>query len=145
MNKTYLILLALCVSLLASDTPTKTGDFPEKEMKAQNKEIAKLVAEEISSTLPQVVNKFTTITSVKSQDTTIVYTFEINTGAKSDETVRNEDRTKMSQAITTGICQSSSKFLQAGINTTYLYVSAKTKANLFRFDISQKDCPVVVN
>jgi hypothetical protein len=135
MNKTYLILLALCVSLLASDTPTKTGDFPEKEMKAQNKEIAKLVAEEISSTLPQVVNKFTTITSVKSQDTTIVYTFEINTGAKSDETVRNEDRTKMSQAITTGICQSSSKFLQAGINTTYLYVSAKTKANLFRFDI----------
>jgi hypothetical protein len=117
----------------------------QKKRKAQNKEIAKLVAEEISSTLPQVVNKFTTITSVKSQDTTIVYTFEINTGAKSDETVRNEDRTKMSQAITTGICQSSSKFLQAGINTTYLYVSAKTKANLFRFDISQKDCPVVVN
>lgn len=145
MKKLPLIFLALCVSLLASDIPTRTGTFPEKEMKAQNTKIAKLVAQEISETLPQVVNKFTTITEVTSKDSTIIYTFEINTGAKSDETVRKEDRTKMSQAITTGICQSSRKFLEAGINTSYIYISAKTKANLFRFDISQKDCPVVVN
>jgi len=145
MNKISIILLALCVSLLASDIQSRTGEFPQKEMKAQKIDIAKLVAEEISSTLPQVVNKFTTITSVISKDATIIYTFEINTGAKSDETIRKEDRTKMSQAITTGICQSSRKFLIAGINTSYIYISAKTKANLFRFDISQKDCPVAVN
>ena len=145
MNKIFLISLSLCLSLLASDTPTRTGDFPEKEMKSQNKEIAKLVAQEITSTLPQTVDKYTTLTSVVNKDTTLLYTFEIITGAKSDETVRKEDHSRMKKAVTTGICQSSRKFLEAGINTSYVYVSAKTSAHLFQFDISQKDCPPSLN
>lgn len=145
MNKIVLISLSLCISLLASDTPTRTGIFPEKEMKTQNKKIAKLVASEITSTLPQIIDKYTTLSSVKSEETTLIYTFEINTGVKSDETVKKEDRTRMRKAVTTGVCQSSRKFLEAGINTSYVYVSAKTKVRLFQFDIAQKDCPVVVN
>ncbi|WP_373035971.1 hypothetical protein [Sulfurimonas sp.] len=145
MNKIITISLALCFSLLASDTPTRTGTFPDKEMKAQNKKIAKLVAKEISSTLPQVIDKYTTLASVKNADTTLVYTFEINTGVKSDEAVQKEDRTRMKQAVTEGVCQSSRKFLEAGINTSYVYVSAKTKTRLFQFDIAQKDCSTSLN
>ncbi|WP_294966498.1 hypothetical protein [Sulfurimonas sp.] len=145
MKKIFLISLSLCVALLAADTPTKTGIFPEKEMKLQKKEIASLVAKEIASTLPQVIDKYTTLASITNKDTTLIYTFEINTGVKSDETIQKEDRTRMKEAVTTGICQSSSKFLQAGINTSYVYVSAKTKVRLFQFDIAQKDCPVVLN
>ena len=145
MKKIFLISLSLCLSLLASDTPTRTGTFPDKEMKSQNKKIAELVAKEISSTLPQVVDKYTTLASVTSDNTTLIYTFQINTGAKSDETVRKEDHSRMKQAVTTGICQSSEKFLQAGINTSYIYVSAKTSARLFQFDITQKDCIAALN
>lgn len=140
MNKIFLISLSLCLTLLASETPTRTGDFPEQEMKSQNKEIAELVAKEISSTLPQIVDKYTTLTSVKSDGTTLFYTFEINTGVKKDEAVRKEDHSRMKKAVTVGICQSSRKFLEAGINTSYVYVSAATKAHLFQFDIKQEDC-----
>ncbi len=135
-----LLILSLSLPLLASVTPTRTGTFPDKEMKTQNKEIAKLVAEEISDTLPQVVDKYTTLTAIESQDATLVYTFAINTGAKSDETVQKEDHSRMKKAVTRGVCQSSRKFLAAGINTSYIYVSSKTSAHLFQFDITQKDC-----
>lgn len=146
-----LFLLLLSISFIyassqaVSDTPTKTGDFPPKEMKKQKQEIAKLVAQEIADTLPQVVDKYTLLTSVVSKDTTLIYTFKIHTGLKSDETIRKQDRTRMKKAVTKGICQSSRKFLEAGINTSYIYLSAKSNAELFRFDISQKDCTGLVN
>ena len=140
MKKTALLLLVLSISLFSSDIKTKTGEFPAKEMKKQNLEIARLTAESLSKDLPTAVDKYTTLTKVISEETTLVWTFEINTGAKSDEAVRAEDHSRMKKAVTQGICQSASKFLEAGINTSYIYVSAKTKADLFRFDISQKDC-----
>jgi len=143
--KTILTLLLLSISLVASEPKVKTGEFPAEEMKKQNIEIAKLVAQEISETLPHIIDSYTTMTDIRNDDTTLVYTFEINTGVKSDETVRNEDKSRMKQAVTNGVCQSSSKFLAAGINTSYIYISAKTKANLFRFDITQKDCPIVID
>lgn len=140
MKKTVLLLLALSLCLFSSDIKTRTGEFPAKEMKSQNVEIAKLTAESISKDLPKTIDKYTTLLKVVSQKTTLVWTFEINTGSKSDESVQKEDHSRMKKAVTEGICQSSSKFLAAGINTSYIYISAKTKANLFRFDISQKDC-----
>lgn len=141
-----IFLLFISASLLfasaqqTSNTPTRTGDFPAKEMKAQKQEIVKLVATEITQTLPQVIDKYTILASVVAKDTTLIYTFEINTGAKSDELVQKEDRTRMRKAVTMGVCQSSRKFLEAGIDTSYLYLSAKTKVELFRFEISHSDC-----
>ncbi len=126
--------------IVASDIPTRVGEFPKEELKTQNKEIAKLVADEIMSTLPQTVDKYTTLISVKNRDTTLLYTFEINTGVKSDDAIRKEDKSRMKRAITNGICQSSKKFIDAGINTSYIYISATSKAHLFQFDVSQKDC-----
>ena len=120
----------------------KQQDLPVEEMQKQKREIVKLSSEEISKTLPQTVDKYTTLTKVEGKDTTITYTFEINTGAKSDEAVKKEDRTRMQKAVTTGICQSSKRFIDAQINISYIYISAKSKVELFRFDVTQVDCPV---
>jgi hypothetical protein len=120
----------------------KQQDLPVKEMQKQKREIVKLSSEEISRTLPQTVDKYTTLTKVEGKDTTITYTFEINTGSKSDDAVRKEDRTRMKKAVTTGICQSAKRFLDAEISISYIYVSAISKENLFQFDVSKTDCPV---
>ncbi len=120
----------------------KQQDLPVDEMQKQKREIVKLSSEEISKTLPQTVDKYTTLTKVEGKESTMVYTFEINTGAKSDEAVKKEDRTRMKKAVTTGICQSSRRFIAAQINISYIYISAKSKSELFRFDITQADCPV---
>ena len=139
--KTILLTLTLLItSLLSSEIQTKTADFPAKEMKKQNREITRLTALSISKDLPHTIDKYTTLTKVVNKDTTLVWTFEINTGSKSDKSVQEKDHSRMKKAVTEGICQSSSKFLAAGINTTYIYISAKTKTKLFQFDITRKDC-----
>ncbi len=139
------ILLSLVSSAFGEDLKIRTDEFPDKEMKSQNKEIVRLVSAEISDTLPQKVDNFTTLVSVSGVGTTLLYKFEINTGSKSDEAVKSEDRSRMKRAVTEGVCQSSEKFLLAGINTSYIYVSSKTKVHLFQFDISLKDCPAAKN
>jgi len=140
MKSSLIILVALAVSLFSSDIQTRTGQFPAKEMESQNKEIVKMVVEEISSTLPQKIDKYTNFTAIKAEDTTMLYYFEINTGSKSDKTVQKEDQSRMRKAVTKGVCQSAERFINAQINISYIYLSAKTKAELFRFDITQKDC-----
>ena len=135
------MLLVLATWSFAGEVQTQIREFPQKEMLKQNREIVKLSSEEISKTLPQAVDNYTTLTKVEGKDTTLIYIFEINTGAKSDDTVRKEDRTRMQKAVTTGVCRSSKRFLDAQINISYVYISANSKAELFRFDISQEDCP----
>lgn len=71
---------------------------------------------------------------------TLIYTFEINTGAKSDEAVRNEDAERMERHVRQGICKTSKNFLDSNINISYIYISAKTKAKLFQFDVAKSDC-----
>ncbi|MCX6051741.1 MAG: hypothetical protein NTZ60_04435 [Campylobacterales bacterium] len=127
-------------SFACSGELAKTGDFPKQEMKSQNKDIVKQVVSEISKSLPQTIDKYTKFVDIQAKDLTLLYTFEINTGAKSDDAVKSEDKSRMQKAVVTGICQSSSKFLEAGINTSYIYISTKTKAHLFQFDVTQKDC-----
>lgn len=142
----FLVLISTgLVYASTTSTPTRTGTFPAKQMVEQKQEIVQLVAAEITQTLPQIVDKYTTLSKVIAKDTTLIYTFEINTGSKSDEAVQNEDRSRMKKAVTIGVCQSSRKFLEAGISTSYSYVSAKSKVELFRFDISQKNCTGLVN
>ncbi len=137
---TFSIITLLSQSIFAEGI--KQQDLPIEEMQKQKREIVKLSSEEISRTLPQTVDKYTVLTKVEGKDTTITYTFEINTGAKSDEAVQKEDRTRMQKAVTTGICQSAKRFIDAQINISYIYIGAKSKAELFRFDVTQADCPL---
>jgi hypothetical protein len=140
------IILATLLSIsfiqlsFAQETKMRTQEFPKKEMKKQKDEVAKLMAKGLNKNLPQTIDKYTTLTKVTNNKSTLVYTFEINTGVKKDETIIKEDHSRMKKAITKGVCQSSSKLLEAGINTTYIYLSAKTKKPLFRFEITQDKC-----
>jgi hypothetical protein len=140
MKKILLTLLLLTQFSLADDVAKRVEDLPQKEMISQNKLIINLFVEEISKTLPKEIDKYTQLSSVTSNDLTLLYTFDINAEAKSDETIQKEDRTRMKNSVTRGICQSSKRFLDAQINISYLYLSAKTKAELFRFDVTQEEC-----
>ncbi len=140
MNKIIFTLLIVVISLYSADIKMKNQEFPVSEIASQNKKILKMVVKEISSTLPQTVDKYTKLVDVKAKNTTMLYYFEINTGSKSDESIKKEDHQRMQKAVTKGLCQSSKRFLDAQINISYIYSSEKTKVQLFRFDISQKDC-----
>lgn len=141
MKKRLFLLLALVTTLsFAQEIQTKPGNFPAEEMLAQNVTIAKMSAQALSKDLPHKIDNYTTLVSIKNKDATLIYNFEINSGSKSDEAIRKEDKSRMQRAITTGVCQSASKLLEAKIDILYVYTSAKTKSELFRFAISQKDC-----
>ena len=141
MHKILLTLGTLVVlTQLSLAEGIKQQDISPAQMQKQNKQIVQLAATEINKTLPQTIDKYTTLTKVEGKDTTIFYTYEINTGAKSDETVQKEDKSRMKEAVTYGICKSSKRFLDAQINISYVYISAKSKVELFRFNVSQKDC-----
>ncbi|MBU1927929.1 hypothetical protein KKG77_02905 [bacterium] len=140
MIKILLTLILLTQFSLGDDLAKRVEDLPQKEMISQNKLIVDLFVEEISKTLPKEIDKYTQLSKVTSEDVTLIYTFEINAETKSDEAIKKEDRTRMKKSVTQGICQSSKRFLDAQINISYLYLSAKTKAELFRFDVTQKEC-----
>ena len=143
MKKTFTLLLLLGVFLhLSADVPKNvtTQEFPQSELKKQKMQIASMAAKELSKNLPQKIDKYTTLLSIKNEDATLVYTFEINSGAKSDEAIIKEDHSRMQKAVTRGVCNSSAKFLEAGINTRYIYRSAKSKKRLFVFNITQDEC-----
>jgi len=142
MKRSMLLLFALTgwmTSMHAEEM--QTGEFPMDKMMQQNREVVKFASEGITKSLPQKVDKYTTLIRVEGQDTTLTYVFEINTGAKSDESVRSEDRTRMQKAVTSGICRSSKRFLDVEIKISYLYKSATSKEKLFQFNVSKDDCP----
>ena len=136
----FIILGVLSQLASAQEPQIATDEFPQKELNRQNTKIAALAAKEMSKSLPQKVDQYTTITKIINDGTTLIYTFEINTGAKSDAAVKKEDHSRMQKAVTQGVCKSSNKFLLAGINTTYVYISAKTKDILFTFKITKDKC-----
>lgn len=147
MNQKNGILIFLALTFLhplifAQDLKKQTVDMSTRDMKSQNAIIANLFSEEVSKTLPQKIDQYTQLITVKAEENNVIYTFEINTGVKSDASVQNEDRSRMNDAVTQGVCQSSKRFLDADINISYLYVSAKTKVKLFRFDITKERCLV---
>jgi len=136
----YKLILYFVLGTYLSANSLQTQEMSTDEMKKQNRIIVKLASEEISKTLPQNIDKYTTLQRVEGKDTKLIYIYEINTGAKSDESIRNEDRSRMQQAVTNGICKSSKRFLDAKIDIAYLYRSATSKEKLFEFNVSQKNC-----
>ena len=142
MKKT--ILLFSCVlsfsQILSAEEKIAVEEYPLTDIQKQNRNVVKLASEELNKSLPKKIDKYTTLKKIEGRGETLFYTFEINTGAKSDEAVRKEDRTRMQKAVTNGICRSSKRFLDAHISITYLYISAKSKNELFRFDVKRADC-----
>ncbi len=139
MIKIFTITFFLLTSALMANN-IQNRELPQSEMKSQNEHIAKLAASELSKTLPQKIDKFTKLIDIKAEKATIVYVYEINIAPKSDETVKNEDHSRMKEAVTIGTCKNSRRFLEADIVIRYIYISANTQAQLFKFDINQESC-----
>lgn len=116
------------------------ADKMDEAVKSQNRELLKMVVEDISKQIPQKIDDYTTLSGIKSVDQTLIYIYEINTGVKKDEAVRRDDEPRMRQAVTLGTCRSSQRFLNNGIDITYIYNNAVTKNELFRFHVSKKVC-----
>ena len=66
-------------------------EMPLDKMQGQNREIAKLAADELSKSLPQTIDKHTKLTKVEAQDATLIYIYEINAAPKSDAQIKQED------------------------------------------------------
>ena len=131
--------------LYATDIIKEGQEYPIEKMKEQNKQIVKMVVEEISKKLPQKVDKYTEMTKIRDENLTLIYTFEINTGAKNDEAVKKEDKERMKKAVTKGVCQSSKRFIEAGVSLTYEYLSAISKKELFFFHMNKSICKELKN
>ncbi len=136
------IMMILTLSPFTNATEViKDGkEYPLEKLREQNHKIIRMVVEEVSKNLPQKVNKYTQMTKVRDENLTLIYTFEINASPKSDETVRKEGKAKMEKNVSKGICQSSKRFLDAGVTISYEYISASTKKELFTFTLNQKIC-----
>ena len=136
----YVLMALVTSSLCAKEMKVQVREFPQKELKKQNIQIATMAAQAMSKNLPQKIDQYTTLRSVKNDNSTLIYTFVISSNTKSDKEIIREDHSRMQKAITKGVCQSSQRFLKAGINTSYIYVSKRTDSPLFRFDITQTKC-----
>ncbi len=139
MKKTIIFVLFSTI-LLANQLKIKNQDVSPAQLQKQNKQIVQLAAKEINKQLPQTVDKYTTLDKLIPNGTHLEYIFKINTGAKSDDAVKKEDRSRMERAVTYGVCKSSKRFMEAQITIVYKYLSAKTNVELFEFVINQQKC-----
>ncbi len=130
----FKILFLALLSVIGSNS----ADLKDK-IKLQNQNVLKKAVEGLSKELPKKVDNYTKIVSIKAKDESLIYTFEID-APNSDEEIRNKDRTRMQKAVTQGVCKSSKRFLESDINISYIYISAKSKEKLFRFDIDKSKC-----
>lgn len=116
------------------------GDMMPAKMREQNRDIVRKAAASLSKDLPKKVDAYTTLKNVRAEDTTLLYTFALNVGPKSDEAIRKEGEARMRRNVTLGVCRGSQRFLDAGITVAYRYLNAATGKELFRFDIDKKAC-----
>ena len=116
------------------------GDLTVDKLRKQNLIVVKKAAEGIGETLPQRVDKFTKLTAIDANGTRLIYTFSVDAGPKSDETMRQEGA-RMAPRILKGICQSAERFMQADITLTYRYINSGTHSEILRVDADKSKCP----
>ena len=148
MLKKYLIFTILSIGVYAQDmplTPFKPsiqlgGDFEIDKMKMQNLNIVKKAVEGINKTLPQRVDRLTQLIRLDSNGTKLIYTFEVDIKDKNISRVREDAKQNIAPRIKRGICKDSKRFLQAGIDIRYRYISRKSKKELLIVDVDEKSC-----
>ena len=143
-----ILLLASATAILAGAQVTKPfnpqlqmgGDLSVDKMREQNVNVVKKAVEGLRETLPQKVDDYTQLVAIDGNGTRLTYTFEVNTGTKSDETMRKEG-TKMAPRILEGICRSAERFMEADIALTYRYINSATHTEVLRVDADKSKCP----
>lgn len=133
MLKSILSLLLVTLSLMVADA------IPDK-IKQQNMNVVKAAAKGLSEKLPQKVDKFTRLVKIKAEGETLIYTYELNVSGKSDDVLAKEGKERMKAPVTRGICISSSRFLESGIDIIYTYISTRSQNTLFSFKVDKESC-----
>ena len=137
-----LLSLALQAQIMKKFNPKiqTGGDLSIDKLREQNRIIVQKAAEGIGETLPQKVDDYTKLVAIDANGTRLTYTFEVNTGAKSDATMRKEGA-RMAPRIFQGICNSAKRFMEADISLRYRYISSATKTEVLRVDANKSTCP----
>ncbi len=117
-----------------------SGDLSVDKMREQNLIVVKKAAEGIGESLPQKVDDFTKLIAIDSNGTKLIYTFEVDAGPKSDETMRKEGA-KMEPRILSGICSSAKRFMEADITLVYRYITSASKAEILKVTADKSKCP----
>ena len=133
MYKRGILLLTLALPVLAAPGITD-------KIRQQNLQVVQKAAEGLNETLPQQIDRYTRLIRLEPKGEKLIYIYELNVTGKSDAEVAAEGRKRMRKPVTEGICTSSKRFLQSGIDIVYRYESAKSHKPLFAFDVTQKDC-----
>jgi len=137
--------LFLLFALLTLSFPLFAESTQKDKIRTQNLEVVRMAAREISSKLPQKVDAYTQLVAIEPKGESLIYTFEIHAGAKSDATIiREAGERKMNERVLRGICISSRRFIESGIAISYLYRSAASKKMLFRYDADAAKCKDVM-
>ncbi len=116
------------------------GDLSIDKIRQQNLTVVQKAVEGIRKTLPQKVDNYTQFVAIESNDTRLIYTFEVDAGPKTDETLKKEGK-GMAPRIFKGMCTSAERFIQADIALTYRYVNKATQSEILRIDADKKLCP----
>ena len=130
----------LTTLLLAAIALWGVQDKMAEKIREQNRNVVKAAAAELGKELPKRVDAYTQLVGIDAEDEKLIYTFEINAGPKSDEQIIEEGKERMRRNVTRGVCATSERFLKSDITIIYRYISAASKKELFRFDITKKDC-----
>ncbi len=131
-KKKFIILCLLPLTIYANNI--------EEKIKQQNINVVKAAAQGLSEKLPQQVDKYTSLIKIQANGAKLVYIYEINDPQKSDQEIAKIGKKKMETPVKRGICNSSKRFLESGIDISYVDTSARSKKELFHFDVSKKDC-----
>lgn len=134
----HILLLFFSAAWLISSQSGQTA--PNDSLFKQNIEIVSLAAKELSKTLPKKIDKYTQLTDIKADQSALLYVFEISNPPKSDDEIIKSAKDRMQSSVVQGVCTTQGRFLEAGISISYIYQSALTKSELFRFDITNATC-----
>ena len=139
---------ALATSLSGANPTTEpfhpkmqvSGDLDIDKMRAQNLNVVKKAVEGIRETLPQKVDAYTKMVGVDSKNTELIYTFEVDAGPKSDETLKKDGQRRMTSVIKRGICSDAKRFLQSDITITYRYLNKTTQNEILKVTMNKEAC-----
>ena len=117
------------------------GDLSIDRMREQNIHVVQKAVEGLNQNLPIEIDKSTKLVKVEGEGARLIYTFEIKTAPKSDKELIEEGRTKVAPRVKKGLCHSADRFLQAGIDITYIYKNSATGNTILELNVTKKDCP----
>ncbi len=127
------------VALLLLSAHAQSDESVNKKL-LQNAQILEMMKEELSKGLPKKIDAYTTFVGVDVEGQTFIYIYEINAGAKSDESIRKNDMPRMKKIIIQAECRRSKIHFDNGMALQYRYKNAITKTDLFKINIEMKDC-----